>query len=209
MRPPTQQLAHMEWFFWELIAGLQKFKRWGNHPKNTPEDVLQHTKKTVVLTMFAIFLERRYSKLTFDPFTVLAMSVVHDWGEGKAGEITSVVKNDFRVKKALAEIESEMLERFLKEHLPAALCEDVKMLLGFVDNLETPEGKFFRAIETLGYVHYMLYEIYECRHFEFLTDFRTQAAVLDGLRGQYSSIDLFWYAMREMAAEHLPPISGN
>jgi len=208
MSDNQKKFAHLEWFFWDLISGLQKFKRWGNHPKNTPEDVLQHTTKTTILTMFVIFLERKYGRITFDPFTVLAMSVIHDWGEGKTGEITHVVKNDPRVKKALTEIESEMLERFLKEHLPDVLCEEVKELLGFVDNLETPEGKFFRAIETLGYVHYMLYEICECHHLEFLTDFRKQASVLDGLRGEYVSIDLFWDAMREMAAEHLPPVPG-
>ena len=190
------KLASLENFFWQLLAGLHRVRRWGSYPRATDERVDQHTLKTVTLTLFVLLLERRYGRKDIDAFTVLAMALIHDWGEGSIGDVVWQVKRDPRVKQALQEIEGERLWEFLEGHLPDDIKQDLEILFGQLDQNKTAEGRLFAAIEFLGYLSFAIYEVKHEGRKEFVQVFRDQYQNAANCAEEFASIRIIWEQMK-------------
>lgn len=200
------KLARLETFFWQLLSGLNRVRRWGSYPNATDERVDQHTLKTVTLALFVVLLERRYGRKDIDAFTILAMALIHDWGEGKIGDVQWHVKRDPRVKKALEEIEGELLWEFLEKYLPEDIKDDLELLFGKLDQPTTVEGRLFAAIEQVGYMSYAIYEVEHEGKPEFAQVFRDQYQNLENWAQEFESIRMIWGEMKVVVDAYLAQV---
>ena len=123
-------------------------------PPREQETVLEHTFHTVFLTLFLLDLEERHGTHAseINRELLLLTALLHDLGEGMIGDVAYRVKQDERVKEGLRAIEQEMVEDILMS-VPEFLRDKLRMAYRVVDS-DTMEGRFFNAVERLGYILY-------------------------------------------------------
>lgn len=196
-------LEQTETFLNSLVQLLRKIERWENYPRHTPESVLEHTFKICVLGLIACLMEKRTGRDDIDFFKVMSALLVHDWGEGQIGDVTWVIKNDPRIKKIIEEIEKEKLTAFLTKFLPEAMVNNINELVS-VQNDISAIGKFFRAIESLGYISYALHEIEEHGREEFIANvLEYQYEPIERYSLQFTSIKTIWMEMKPRVEKFL------
>ncbi|HPV70346.1 MAG TPA: HD domain-containing protein [Candidatus Magasanikbacteria bacterium] len=200
----NNKLAHLETFFWELLNSLKKVKRWGCYSVNTPESVDQHTFKMGVLTLIVILWEKRYGCKDFDAFKVLALALIHDWAEGRTGDVLWQVKKDPRLAPIFKVVEKELLDKFLDEYWPEEIRTEISSLYENLDNLTTVEGRLFRAIEELGYVSYAIYEVEQGRQ-DFVDVFPKHFESLEKAAQEFVSVAQIWNEMKKVISLYYSP----
>ncbi|MBI5731839.1 MAG: HD domain-containing protein [Candidatus Magasanikbacteria bacterium] len=194
---------YLEWFLWSLTRRLEEVTRWRNYEERTRENVLEHTFKSLLLTLLVIFLEKRYGRKDFDAFRLFVGDFLHDCPEGLSGDITYHVKKDPTVKKALQEIEIRLFREFLGEYLPLEIVEDIFGAFALESDRVSFEGRLFHAIEIVGYVSYALYEVEEHSRRDFTKVFATQYEELSALAEEFASINIIWQALKPRLDKHL------
>lgn len=88
-------------FLGDTIGGLEKVDRWLPYVKagSTPENDLQHSLSTVLLTILVLeLLEQIPPNINYDPYEVLACAALHDLGEINVGDTIYKRKDLFSVR---------------------------------------------------------------------------------------------------------------
>lgn len=201
------KLARLETFFWDLLNSLKKVKRWGCYTVNTEESVDQHTLKMAVLSLIVILWEKHYGRKDFDAFRVLALAIIHDWAEGRTGDVVWQVKKDSRLSSIFKVIEEELLNDFLDKYWPEEIRTDLENLFSSLDNLSTLEGRMFRAIEELGYVSYAIYEVEQGKT-DFVRVFPNHFESLEKASQEFCSIASIWEQMKKVIAPYYHDYHG-
>ncbi len=148
-------------FMLETPGMLERVFRWSNYasvPAAERETVLEHSFNSVVLAGAMLSIEER-GRLAgrFNHSRLLLCALLHDLGEGRIGDVTFHVKNDPRIKAGLHEIEQEQV-RALLAPLPEAVRTDFLDALTIEGDGSSLEGRFFNAVEQVGYVFYAFHQ---------------------------------------------------
>lgn len=169
--------------FLEFLGKIEKLKSNTRHSytaDGTHEVVAAHTWRIATMAML---LEREFPEL--DMNKVIRMCLIHDWGEAVTGDIPTFDKT----------AENEVVEKqavdSLIRALPEEIYKDMKDLFTEMDALETPEAKFYKALDKLEavishnesdiktwipleYELQMIYATEEAKPFPFLNQLREQ-----------------------------------
>lgn len=129
------------------------FERYATLPDSIRETTLEHCVHTFVLALYMLELEEKYGRFKnqLNHKRVLIAALIHDIGEGTCGDVAFKVKNDQRVHDLLLQIEREEVAAIF-ERIP----EDVRPVFAdayaVVDAKDTLDGRFFNAVERIGYI---------------------------------------------------------
>ncbi|HOO28182.1 MAG TPA: HD domain-containing protein [Lachnospiraceae bacterium] len=124
-----------------FLGKIEKLKSNTRHSytaDGTHEVVASHTWRLAVMAML---LEREFPALDMDK--VIRMCLIHDWGEAVTGDIPSFDKT-----KEHEDIETQAVEGLIRT-LPKELYQDMAVLFEEMDALETPEARFYKALDKL------------------------------------------------------------
>lgn len=147
----------LEDFVREIFIAWKRIRRWQGKEGVTYENDLEHSFKTALQTMLFLQLEGRRPDI--DPFELLVLAVLHDIGEGCSGvDIIYTIKNDPRMKGALAKLEEKDFDAKFNE-LPPEAKSALISIYHLQDSRETPAGRFFAIVEQMGYAFFSHEEI--------------------------------------------------
>ena len=149
-------------FLDEMANGLKSVERWKRYPRRKYHDHgLQHAFQTAFLAMAMLEFERAAGSAEgLDGERIIAAGFTHDLGEWVTGDVIYTVKNDPRVKTQLQTIEDELFESEILGRLPKPIADATRRNSGLALDHESRSGKFFNAVEHVGY---MLFAIRELR----------------------------------------------
>lgn len=169
-----RNFAALEAAIHDMADALLNVKRW-RHYKGSGrcETVLAHAFKGAMLAQVMIALERAHGTREFDAYRILAAAVVHDIGEGALGDVRYELKLDTRIRAVLEEHERNGFIRFI-EPLPALARKEITLAFELQDDRVSFEGRFFNALERMGYVlwavreyldgHSVYHEVFQPHH---------------------------------------------
>lgn len=147
-----QSVAGLEAAIHGMASEIEEVRRWGHYRRLAErETVLQHAVKGAVLAQVMIAIERARGKADFDAYRILAAAIVHDFGEGAAGDIRYEVKLDPRIRAVIEEHERNAFAKFGAQ-LPSEAHKPLEEAYSPQDDRATFEGRFFNALERLGYM---------------------------------------------------------
>lgn len=200
---PIEALGHL---LDQTPGMLSQVHRWGQHraiPLHERENVLEHTFRAVALTaaMLAIEEEQGNHLRRLNGERLLLAALLHDIGEGRIGDVLYAVKQDERVKHALDEIEREEATGLLKG-LPLAVRDkftDAYLLVG--EN--SIEGRFFEAVERMGYVYYSIEQYRDRGRKDFIETFQMQHEKIINLQEEFVSLKVLYDEYREYIEREL------
>jgi 5'-deoxynucleotidase YfbR-like HD superfamily hydrolase len=156
---PTEKLAYLMAHLPRALNECQRWKNYRSVPQSERETVLMHSWNATLLMMTMLALEDAHGiGARLDHARLIGASLLHDTGEGATGDVTFVVKNDPRVKEAMQAIEHEQVHAMFD-----GLWPEVSTALLSAYNVQdetTLDGRFFNAMEVMGY---MLYAIPQMR----------------------------------------------
>ncbi len=127
--------------FLTFLGKIEKLKSNTRHSytaDGTHEVVAAHTWRIATMAML---LEKEFPEL--DMNRVIKMCLIHDWGEAVTGDIPSFDKTD-----ADEEVERQAIDHLI-HMLPDSNYYDLSNLFKEMDALETPEAKFYKALDKL------------------------------------------------------------
>lgn len=127
--------------FLEFLEKIEKLKSNTRHcytADGTHEVVAAHTWRIAVMAML---LEKEFPEL--DMNKVIRMCLIHDWGEAVTGDIPTFTKTAEN-----EETEKQAVDGLIRT-LPEAVYQDIKELFAEMEALETPEAKFYKALDKL------------------------------------------------------------
>ncbi len=130
--------------FLTLLHQVENLKNTTRHSwtsKDRHESVAEHSFR---LCMMAYFLQDEFPEIQMDK--VMKMCLFHDIGEAFTGDIPSFEKKDQDEKK-----EEEAIHLWLTS-LPALYQEDLIPLFEEMLKMNTPEAKFYKALDKLEVV---------------------------------------------------------
>lgn len=155
-----QKFAAIEVAIHEMAVALRDVSRWQHYRGKTKqtETVLDHAFKGAVLAQVMIAIERGNGPpRVFDAYRILAAAVVHDIGEGAVGDVRFEIKLDPRIRPVLEEHERNGFLRFIAP-LSISPREEITRAYELQDDRITFEGRFFNALERLGYMFWAVRE---------------------------------------------------
>lgn len=142
----------------KFIIPWQNIRRWRGKPRPKHENVLMHTFKECMNTLYALSLEKDSAHQP-DHLKVLVAKLFHDIGEGLLGcDIPFPIKTDKRLDGVFEEIEEDDRMLFLNQLGPETkkyLTSALKLL----SDKRTIEGRICDAIEIYGYITFAIAEI--------------------------------------------------
>lgn len=153
-------------FLDEMADGLRSVERWAHYPERKHRDNgLQHAFQTAFLAKAMLALERAHGNADdLDGERIVSAGFTHDVGEWLTGDVRYTVKNDPRVREPLRAIERELYEQEILAPLPEPVRETLALASGLQDDQVSRSGRFFNAVECVGYVIYALREYREGNH---------------------------------------------
>lgn len=161
-----RNFAAIEAAIHRMAHELRKVGRWEHYEEDTKqrEDDLEHAFKGAMLAQVMIALERaaRASEWSgqrrdFDAYRILAAAVVHDIGEGAVGDVRYEIKQDSRIRAVLKEHERNGFLRYIAS-FPREAQKEITRAYDLQDDRESLEGRFFNALERLGYMFWAVRE---------------------------------------------------
>ncbi|OGL96071.1 hypothetical protein A2348_00965 [Candidatus Uhrbacteria bacterium RIFOXYB12_FULL_58_10] len=186
----------------EMLSRVHRWTHFPSLPATERETVLEHSYISVLLTSAMLALEEAHGlhKGKMDHGKVVLAAALHDIGEGRIGDVRYAVKQDPRVREHLEAIEREQVEHMLCDLPEAArvVFWDAYELV----NSNTLEGRFFEAVERIGYVQYAVPHVQRGR-MEFLEVFRMQHEKILALEPEFVSAKIIYDAYREYVAEQI------
>ncbi len=143
----------------EIVIPWQNIRRWRGKPRPKTENVLMHTFKECINTIYVLSLEKD-NVHPIDNAKVLVAKLFHDIGEGLLGcDIPYPIKKDRRLGNVFEEIERDEIEKFLNR-LPTETKKFlISSVLKILNNDVLYEGKLCNAIEYYGYISFAFAEI--------------------------------------------------
>lgn len=177
-------------FLDEMADGLKSVERWAHYPERKHRDNgLQHAFQTALLAKIMLALEREAgSAEDLDGERIVSAGFLHDVGEWLLGDVRYQVKNDSRVKEALRAIETELYEQEILAPLPTSVREALAHASSIQDDRQSRSGRFFNAVERIGYVLYAIREYRAGNHRIGLAVFTRQHDMLVRYMEEFASV---------------------
>ncbi len=158
LNPEERTMQTYEDILRSFIIPWQNIRRWRGRPRPKKENVLMHTYKECMNTMYALSQEKD-SAHPLNSLQILVAKLFHDIGEGLLGcDIPYPIKTDKRLSGIFDEIERDEIESFLNK-LPPQTKKFLKCSLDLLVQDTTRAGKLVQAIEYYGYLSFALAEI--------------------------------------------------
>jgi 5'-deoxynucleotidase YfbR-like HD superfamily hydrolase len=153
-------------------------------------------------------IELNHGRYTFDVprvFRLMLAFPTHDMGEGKSGDVTYDVKNDDRVKGPLKEIEDEFVDGMYSK-FPDVIRDAFRDAYAVEDegkNGTTLEGRFFNAVERIGYMVFAVPQVRKHKRMSFVRVFRNHHAKLLELSQEFESVRIMYEPYIEFVEDTL------
>lgn len=198
-------------FLDEMADGLQSVERWAHYPERKHRDHgLQHAFQTALLAKFMLALERAHGSVEgLDGERIVSAGFTHDVGEWLTGDVRWQVKNDPRVKEPLRDIERELYEHEILAPLPEPVREALAHASGLQDDRVSRSGRFFNAVECIGYVIYAIREYREGNHRIGLSVFTRQHETLVRYMEEFASVRIIYGKYRAEIEAALAAARGS
>jgi 5'-deoxynucleotidase YfbR-like HD superfamily hydrolase len=202
-------------FFEGLASALQlmrRVKRWdapmyrtyNAQPDEHKETTLEHSMISVIIAHYVLCLERDHGATYnhLDTERILLGALLHDLGEGAAGDILFKFKQDPVVKERLKVHEDAWANETLGL-APACMKEDLDRAYA-LEGEENLEGRFFAAIECLSYIIFarMQYETEERE--EFASVFERQHPRIVAFAEEFGGVRVAYEEHREFLERVAP-----
>lgn len=153
-----EQIVYVETiedFLRYIFDTWMEIRRWKGKPEADYEDVLMHSWKTAMLAHTAISLENN-ENIIKNNLSISILSLNHDASEACVGcDVIYPVKKRL---KTIDRIEAGAFDRYFSA-LPEEAARYLKMVNRLQNNEREPVGRFFEAIEMLGYITFALVEV--------------------------------------------------
>ncbi|MBI4450199.1 HD domain-containing protein [Candidatus Uhrbacteria bacterium] len=190
-------------FLDEMADGLKRVERWAHYPERKHRDNgLQHAFQTAMLAKIMLAIERELGNADdLDGERIVSAGFSHDIGEWLLGDVRYQVKNDPRVKEPLRAIETELYEQEILAPLPEPVQKALAHASGLQDDRTSRSGRFFNAVEQIGYVIYAIREYREGNHRIGLAVFTRQHESLVRYMEEFASV-------RTIYGKYLPEIEA-
>lgn len=197
-------------FLDEMAAGLLNVERWTHYPERGHRDNgLQHAFQTAFLAKVMLELERAHGDAKdLDGERIVSAGFLHDIGEWLLGDVRYEVKQDARVRDALRQIELELFEREILKPLPEPVRQALAYASGLQDDRGSRSGRFFNAVERVGYIIFALRE-YRRGHGHFVDVFARQHGPLLRLEQEFASVRMIYDHFRAEVEEALEAPTGH
>lgn len=206
---PNHTLRDFQAYLDTMTAGLTAVRRWAHYRNGAPENGLEHAFKGTVLAMAMLALERTHGRADdLNGERILAAATTHDIGEWLLGDVRYQVKADPRVAEPLRAIERELYEREILGPLPAPIREALVHAANLQDDRETRSGRFFNAVERVGYIIYAVRE-YRRGHHHFIEVFARQHGALVRLAEEFVSVRMIYAEFQNEVEEALEAPTGR
>jgi 5'-deoxynucleotidase YfbR-like HD superfamily hydrolase len=197
-----RELAAIEDLLFQQSELLRRVHRWAHFrsiPRAELETVETHLLNHVWLAAIMLALEQAAGRNKIDGMTVLTALSVHDIGEGAIGDVRFAVKQDPRVRAPLKEMERDAAADLFR-NLPPPAREFLSRAFQVEGQEETIEGRFFDAVERIGY---MLYAVMQVRldRMELVEVFHLQHRALFERGIEFPSCAALYAPYRAMAVE--------
>lgn len=186
----------------EMLSRVHRWTHFASLPAGERETVLEHSYVSVLLTSAMLAIEEASGSHTgeLNHGRLLLAAALHDVGEGRIGDVRYAVKQDPRVREHIAAIEREQVEHMLRD-LPEPVRVSFRSAYELVDS-DTREGRFFKAVERVGYMQYAVPQVQRGR-MEFLEVFRMQHEKLVALEEEFVSVKTLYAPYRDYVADQL------
>lgn len=186
----------------EILSRVHRWTHFPSLPAEERESVLEHSYVSVLLAGAMLAIEEAHGSSAhgIDRPRVLLAAALHDVGEGRIGDIRYAVKQDPRVRDHLDTIEREQVASMLRD-----LPEDVRRTFWDayrVVGSDTIEGRFFQAVERIGYMQFAVPQVQRGRT-EFLEVFRMQHDRILALASEFVSVRTLYEPYRAYVEEQL------
>jgi len=192
-----------------MTSGLRGVHRWTHYRHDHPEDGLDHAFKGTFLAMTLLALEREHGdSKDLDGERILAAATTHDIGEWLLGDVRYQVKADPRVAEPLRAIERELYEREILARLPESVRRALVHAADLQDDRESRSGRFFNAVERIGYIIYAVRE-HRRGHSHFLDVFARQHGAILRLGREFKSVDTLYSHLQTEVASALEAPTGR
>lgn len=186
-----------------MIANIHRWSHYAGIPRPELEDVLTHSYRAVLVAGAMLSLEEVHGqhKGELDHTRILMAAALHDIGEGRIGDVRFAVKQDPRIKDDLRQIEREQI-KIMFHDLPPEVHELFWQAICLEDELDTLEGRFFNAIERLGYI-YLAVPFYRRGIRDFIETFRWQHPAILELEREFTSLRILYDPYRNFVAREI------
>ncbi len=203
---PIEALGHLLTQTPEMISQVHRWTHFPSLPRHERESVLEHTFRAVTLTAAMLAIEEEQGNLLrkLDGEQLLLTALLHDIGEGRIGDVRYAVKQDERVKTMLDEIEREQATGLMKE-LPLPVRDKFMSAYQIVGE-DSVEGRFFDAVERMGYIYYSIEQYRDRGRKDFIETFQMQHKKILEREQEFQSLKILYdqyrdYIVRELEIE--------
>lgn len=186
----------------EMLSRVHRWTHFSSLPRGERETVLEHSYVSVLLASAMLALEDAHGAHggALNHAKILLAAALHDVGEGRIGDVRYAVKQDPRVRDHLAQIEREQVSHMLRD-LPDAVRDRFQEAYGMIDG-DSLDGRFFKAVERVGYVHFAVPQVQRGR-MEFMEVFRMQHERILALEEEFVSVKMSYDPYRAYVEEQL------
>lgn len=200
---PIESLGHFLTQTPEMLSGVHRWSHFPSLPRNERESVLEHTFRAVTLTSAMLAIEEEQGNLLqkLDSERLLLAALLHDVGEGRIGDVRYAVKIDRRVKTALDEIEHEQAMGLMKG-LPLPVRDKFIHAYNLVGE-NSIEGRFFDAVERMGYIYYSIEQYRDRGRKDFIETFQMQHKKILEREVEFVSLQVLYDEYREYIVKEL------
>lgn len=152
---PKPALQDLQGFLDDITSRMAGVYRWKMYPDRAckDEEVVRHTVQTSMLAIILYELERKFGDAShIDLGRLVAGAVLHDVGEGFGGDVRWDLKQHPIVGPLIEAMEHDYFIREVVGALPPDIRDQFFAYYDLQNEREDPTGRFFNAIEQLGYV---------------------------------------------------------
>ena len=181
----------------DMLSQVHRWSHYSSVPRGDRENVLEHTFRAVMLTAAMLAIEEEQGNLLrkLDGERLLLTALIHDIGEGSIGDVLFAVRQDSRIKDALNEIENEKVNELIKS-LPLPVRDrflNAYQVLGE----DSTEGRFFNAVERIGYAYYAIEQYRDHGRKDFIQVLQRQHPMILDLEQEFVSLKVLYDEYRE------------
>jgi len=198
-------------FLDEMADGLKSVERWAHYPERKHRDNgLQHAFQTALLAKIMLAIERESGSADdLDGERIVSAGFLHDVGEWLLGDVRYRVKNDPRVRDSLRSIETELFEQEILAPLPLPVRQALAHASDLQDEHQSRSGRFFNAVERIGYVIYAIREYRMGNHRIGLEVFQRQHETLVRYAEEFASVRAIYGGLRQEVEVALATAAGT
>ncbi|NQU83421.1 MAG: HD domain-containing protein [Parcubacteria group bacterium] len=152
------RVVTIEDFLSDIISSWRGIRRWQGKPNAEYEDDLMHSFKTAIQALVVLSLEEN-EEIKQQKLEILTLALNHDVSEAcLGGDVIKPIKK--RLGEVVDQIEAEEFDRRFSL-LPPVAAKFLKTVNHLQGNFDVTAGRFFDAIEYLGYTMFALLEVEE------------------------------------------------